>query len=199
MTSDNNLAPNELFKNTFDIIMSNIVITEYTTYEDKLIQTYSNGFLFFWKNKTSIKSIKIFISFHLLEIAKQKIGNFSLRKFQKILRDYFYEQCKIEGFRDLYKTIKIYQHKNSNSNKSDEIQIKIFISISPLTFPPLVSFDIIKQIEFILLQQDCDQILMKTKLLKLMKKLNYDEGTNEYSEFIGKNYLLKIWFRNKSW
>ena len=100
----------------------------------------------------------------LLEIVREKRETFSLGKCQKILRQHFHEKCKIECLRELCKTIKIY------FNKRDRNQIKIVVSLASSL---KISIDTFKRIEFILLQQDCDASLKKTKILSLFEDIYY--------------------------
>ncbi len=99
----------------------------------------------------------------LLEFVREKRETFSLGKCQKILRQHFHEQCKIECLRELCKTIKIYY------NKRDRNQIKIAVILAST----LVSIDTFKRIEFILVQQDCDASLKQIKIHSLFEDIYY--------------------------
>ena len=104
-----------------------------------------------------------------LEIVKENQDTFSLGKCQKILRQHFHEQCKLECLRDLCKTIKIY-YKKCDRNK---IRIVVSLTTSSSASSLKVSIDTFKRIEFILLQQDCDASLKKTKIVSLFEDIYY--------------------------
>jgi hypothetical protein len=103
---------------------------------------------------------------------------------QRVLREYFHSKCPHDCLQELYKTIKIYQHRN-------DLKLKIFISLSPHTYPSAkVKLNTFKQFEFILfvgLQNETNKENVMARVVELFFKnetINL-KLTDEYKAILG--------------
>ena len=107
---------------------------------------------------------------------------------QRVLREYFHSKCPHECLQELYKTIKVYQHKH-------DFKLKIFISLSPHTYPSVrVNLDTFKRFEFILLASHPNETNKENVLAQIVELFFKRETTNlkltdEYKAILGNNYL----------